>query len=328
MPQPTTSRLDVFRALKAFVEAAELGSFHQAATSQGMSPQAISKSIRLLEQHLGVRLFHRTTHKTSLTEEGERLYETSRFHLQELAGALGRIRQVAADDEGSIRITAPPPIARRLLVPLLVEYQTTHPAIEIELLCEERFTDLVASRVDVGFRAGAAPEGVLVSRRLFSLQLIACAAPAYLQQYGWPRTPDELWQHRCTGFRHPDTGRLFPWEFLMNGEIEYRDIPAIFRTNDGETEYSAIQAGLAIGLVDSVSAAPLLRSGALIPLLSEFTSARMGLHIYYPPRSNLPRRVGRFIDFATARLQGHSEFEFSLPELQQLHQTGTLPYQT
>ncbi|WP_018606908.1 LysR family transcriptional regulator [Uliginosibacterium gangwonense] len=323
MPNTVNTRIDIFRALKAFVEAAELGSFHQVATAQGISPQAVSKSIRQLEQHLGVRLFHRTTHKNSLTDEGERLYETTRLHLGELTGALGRIQQVATDDEGTIRITAPPALGRRLLVPLIAEYQDTHPGIEVELLFEERFTDLVASRVDVGFRAGTAPEGQLVSRQLFPLQLITCAAPAYLQRSGWPTTPDQLWQHRCTGFRHPDTGRLFPWEFLMDGEIVYRDIPAIFCTNDGETEFCAVLEGIAIGLLDSVSAAPVLREGRLVPLLCEHVSPRMGLHIYYPPRSNMPRRIGRFIDFAMARLSQRRDCQLSIDELRTLHQAGT-----
>jgi DNA-binding transcriptional LysR family regulator len=161
-----------------------------------------------------------------------------------------------------------------------------------------------------------------VSRQLFAFQFIVCAAPAYMIQHGWPKTLEDLWQHRCSGFRHPGTGRLFPWEFLIGNEIVFRDIPAVFCTNESDAEYHAVLQGMAIGLLGSISANEDLRTGRLVPLLCEHASQRMGLHIYYPQRTDMPRRVRNFIDYAVIRLNNCPEYIFSSEELAALHKQG------
>jgi len=209
------------RAIAVFTKAAELGSLRQAADAQGITPQAASQALAQLEVFLGVRLFHRTTRRLSLTEEGARFLESARPGLDRLHRALQDARQDRQQMAGPLRIVAPRFIADGLLWPLLDEFCAAHPGVEPDVRLDDRLGNWVEDRVDVGFRAGGAPEEGLIARRLLPLQLIACAAPAYLQRHGVPASLDELAAggHRCSGFRRPSTGKLMPWEFAVDGEI-------------------------------------------------------------------------------------------------------------
>jgi DNA-binding transcriptional LysR family regulator len=202
--------MDQLRAITTFVRSAELGSFHKAAVAQGTTPQAVSKAIRQLEQHLGVRLFHRTTRKSSLTHEGERLFNEVRPNLDGVIAAVDRARSAVRDEEGLVRISAGGSAGRKVLMPLVVEFAQANPGVEFDLLLEDRVTDIVAERIDVGFRAGNPPSAQVVARRLFAIQQIVCASPAYLAQNGVPRRLAHLHKHRCTGYRQPGTGRAVP----------------------------------------------------------------------------------------------------------------------
>jgi DNA-binding transcriptional LysR family regulator len=307
--------MDELRAISTFVRAAELGSFHQAAEAQNTSPQAVSKAIRQLEQNLGVRLFHRTTRKSSLTEEGERLLASVKPNLEGLVEALTRVRSAAVDDEGLIRISAAGAVGHKVLAPLLAEFQALHPRVTFDLLLENRFTDLVAERIDIGFRAGSPPEAQVIVRRLFAIQQIACASPAYLRQHGMPREIRDLLKHRCTGYRQPGSGRPMPWEFEVDGSTLYQTLPAVLCSSDTEAEMHAVLGGMGIGQIDSINATAPLLDGRLVPLLTGQISERMGFYMYYPQRSDMPGRVRRFIEFALQRLQDSVEFSPPLGEL-------------
>jgi DNA-binding transcriptional LysR family regulator len=286
--------------------------------AQGTTPQAISKTILQFEQHLGVRLFHRTTRKSSLTQEGERLLQEARAHLEGLAAAVGRARSAVREDEGLVRISAGGSAGRKVLVPLLVEFCALHPNIGIDLLLEDGVTDSVSERIDVGFRAGGAPQAQVVARRLFAIQQIVCASPAYLAAHGAPRRLSQLSQHRCTGYRQPGTGRPVPWEFNVNAEIVYQPMSPAFCCSDPDAEMQAVIGGLGIGQIDSINAAEPLRAGQLVPLLSGHVSERMGFYIYYAQRKNMPGRVRKFIDFAVERLKDSRAFRLSGAEFKAL----------
>ena len=307
--------MDRLRVIETFVRAAELGSFQQAAVAQGITPQAVSKAVRQLEHELGVRLFHRTTRKSSLTEDGRRFLDAVKPALDGVMNAWSRTRRSAEDDEGLVRITAPGLVGRRVLVPLLIEFRRRFPKVQIDMQLDEHFTDIVAERIDVGLRCGSAPDAQLVVRTLFPIQVLTCAAPAYLAEHGRPQTIDDIARHACTGFRQANTGRLLPWEFMVDGELVQRDMPLAICTNDGDAELAAVLAGIAIGQIDSISAAPHLRAGSLVPVLPHTASERHAAYLYYPHRTEMPRRVRRFIDFLVEHLQGSRDYTFTRDEL-------------
>jgi DNA-binding transcriptional LysR family regulator len=307
--------MDELRAISTFIHAAEAGSFQAAATAQGTSPQAVSKTVRQLEHHLGVRLFHRTTRKISLTDDGARLLATAKPNLDGLRGALEEARGANSEVEGLIRISAAGPVGRKVLVPVLIAFQSEYPRVQIDLVLDDGFSDLVAERIDVGFRAGSPPDAQVIVRRLFPIQQIVCAAPSYLKKHPTPLTPEDLTGHRCTGYRQRSSGRPMAWEFCIGGQVQFRNIEPVLTSTDPEAEMRVVLGGEFIGQIDSINSAALIRTGELAPLMLDTLSDRMGLFIYYPQRADMPARIRRFIDFSIERLRDNRDFFLSHEEI-------------
>ncbi|MEI2417882.1 LysR family transcriptional regulator [Orrella sp. JC864] len=306
------------RAITLFVRAATLGSLRKAAVDQGVTPQAASHAVMQLEKQLGVRLLHRTTRRLSLTEEGRRLLEGATPALAMLASALDDARQASHALSGPLRISAPASAGRAVFWPCILAFARQHPEVTLDVRFDDQFSDLVAGQFDVGLRGGAAPAPGAIARRLMPIQLIVCAAPAYLQRHGAPRTLDELMQHRCTGYRRANTGKLAPWEFRVGQETVYREVPAVLCANDLQAETEAVLAGLGIGQLASFSAAPHLRAGRLVPLLTRHVAEHDAFYVYYRRRTEQPLRARAFIEFMVQRLAGNRDFFLPPAELRAL----------
>lgn len=303
------------RAVTVFTQAAELGSLRRAAVAQGITPQAASQALTQLETHLGVRLFHRTTRKLSLTEEGQRFLAAAAPGLQALQRALHVARQGVDAMAGALRIVAPRSVMLPVLWPVLDEFCARHPDVAPDVQLDDRIANWVEERMDVGFRAGTPPGDGVIARRLLPLQLIVCAAPAYLQRHGAPRTLDDLARHRCSGFRNAGTGKPMAWEFDIDGDVVTRDIATVFMTNDVELEADAVVAGQCIGQLDGVTAGPLIRAGRLVPLLTAHVATHRALYLYYGSRVAQPARVRAFIDLVVERVADHAGWVLSAQEL-------------
>jgi DNA-binding transcriptional LysR family regulator len=303
------------RAINIFVRAATLGSLRKAAVDQGISPQAASHAVMQLEKELGVRLFHRTTRKLSLTEEGQRLLDNVQPALAIFSSAMADVRRSKDEIAGPLRVSAPRALSRSVLWPFFVEFAALYPDVHLDVTFDDHFTDLIADRADVGFRGGSPPAAGTIARKLLPIQLIVCASPAYIEQYGAPQSIEELAGHRCTGYRRANTGKQAPWEFLIGDEIVYRDMATTLCINDTDAETQAVLAGLAIGQLASFSAAGYVRSGQLVPLLAQHMTQREAFYIYYRHRTEQPLRVRTFIDFMVERVAGNKHFYCEPSEL-------------
>jgi len=303
------------RAIATFAKAAELGSLRQAATAQGITPPAASLALTQLEKHLGVRLFHRTTRSLSLTEEGAQFLQAAQPGLAALQRAVHGTRVGREAIAGPLRITGPRSIMLDLLSPVIAEFTRRHPQIEPDVQLDDRIGNWVEERVDVGFRAGPPPDENVVARRLMPLQLLVCAAPAYIARHGAPQTIDDLAQHRLSGFRHPATGKVMPWELRVGEDIVTHAIAPAFSTNDIDLEARAVVAGQAIGQLIGVTAAPFVRSGELVPLLTQHMTDHLGLYVYYGSRAALPTRVRAFIDLSVEMLANNPAYILQPQEL-------------
>jgi DNA-binding transcriptional LysR family regulator len=303
------------RAMTLFVRAATLGSLRRAAVDQGVSPQAASHAVMQLEKELGVRLFHRTTRKLSLTEEGQRLFDSVKPALATLASALAEARRSKEDVGGPLRVSAPRAFGLPVLWPVFEEFQRLYPHVQLDVQFDDHFTDLVTERADVGFRGGPPPSGGSIARRLVPIQLIICASPEYIERHGAPRTIDELAQHRCTGYRRANTGKLAQWSFLIGDEIVYRDVPPAICVNDTEMETQAVLSGLGIGQLGSFNATVHIRSGRLVPLLTQHVTEHGAIYIYYGHRTEQSLRVRTFIDFVIERMADNRQFFLDATEL-------------
>lgn len=307
--------MNEIRAITTFVRAATLGSLRRAAIDQGVSPQAASHAVMQLEKELGVRLFHRTTRKLSLTEEGQRLFDSVQPALSILSSALDEARRSKEDVGGLLRVSAPRAFGLPVLWPYFEEFQQLYPNVQLEVQFDDHFTDLVTERSDVGFRGGPPPSGGSIARRLVPIQLIVCASREYIERNGAPRTIEELAQHRCTGYRRANTGKLAQWQFQIGDEIVYRDIPPALCVNDTEMETQAVLSGLGIGQLGSFNATTHIRSGRLVPLLTQHVTEYGTIYIYYGHRTEQPLRVRTFIDFMIERMTDNRNFFLDPSEL-------------
>jgi DNA-binding transcriptional LysR family regulator len=294
--------INEFRAISTFAKAVELGSIRRAAVAQGVTPQAASQAIAQLEEHLGVRLLHRTTRSLAMTDEGQRFLETTQPALAELQRALDQARDARDLIAGPLRIVGPVSSFASILMPVLDEFCTLHPGVQPEVQLDDGRSNWVMDRVDVGFRIGASPDEGVIARRLFPVQLMVCAAPAYLKRHGAPQSLEELAQHRCSAFRHPSTGQVLPWYLSIGGEVVHRPVAGHLTTNNIELELQAVLCGQVLGQVSNLSAASHVRAGRLVPLLPQHMTDHIGVHLYYGSRAAQPRRVRAFIALAIERL--------------------------
>lgn len=309
--------INELRAIATFAKAVELGSIRRAATAQGVTPQAASQAIAQLEQHLGVRLLHRTTRSLALTDEGQHFLETTRPALATLDRALSQAREAKDDIAGPLRIVGPRSAFSGILMPVLDEFCRRYPGVQPDVQLDDGKSNWVLERVDVGFRIGPSPDEGVIARRLFPVQLMICAAPSYLERHGAPKSLDDLAHHRCSAFRHPATGQVLPWHLAIDGEVVHRHVVPALSTNDAELELQAVLAGQVLAQVANLSAAAHIRAGRLVPLLLPHLTDDIGVHLYYGSRTAQPRRVRAFIDLAIERLADSPVHVLSARELTQ-----------
>lgn len=307
--------INELRAISTFAKAVELGSIRRAALAQGVTPQAASQAIAQLEQHLGVRLLHRTTRSLALTEEGQRFLENTQPAVAALDRALATARETRDEIAGPLRIVGPKSSFASILMPLVDEFCRTYPGIQADIQLNDGAGDWVLDRADIGFRIGVSPAEGVIARRLFPIQAIVCAAPAYLARHGLPNTLEDLAKHRCSVFRHPTTHMVGPWYLRVDDEIERWHVSPTLSTNDTDLEIQAVLLGHVIGQLANFSAAAHIRAGRLIPILLSHVSEYVDLHIYYGSRASQPRRVRAFLDLAIARLHECPDYVLSSKEL-------------
>jgi DNA-binding transcriptional LysR family regulator len=307
--------INELRAISTFVNTVELGSLRRAAAVQGTTPQAASQALAQLELHLGVRLFHRTTRNMSLTAEGRQFQEAVQPPLLGIQRALQIPRQAKDEIAGPLRIIGPRSTFKPALWSVLDEFCRLYPDVQPDVQLDDGIGNWVEDRVDVGFRIGqTAAEGV-IARRLFTLQLIICAAPEYLERHGAPDSLADLSNHRCSAFRHPKTGRVLPWHVMVDGNVVDLDVVPAFATNEEELEFDAVLGGHVIGIHTGVTAGSHIRAGRLVPLLTQHVTDHLSLHIYYGSRTAQPARVRAFIDLAVSSMVDNPKYVLSAKEL-------------
>jgi DNA-binding transcriptional LysR family regulator len=314
--------INELRSISIFVKAAELGSLRKAAAALEISPQAASQALAQLERHLDVRLFHRTTRVMALTDEGRQFLEEAQPALVGLHRALQTAKRAKEEIAGPLRIVGPRSTFQRVVWRLLEEFCTQYPDIVPDVQLEDRVGNWVEDRVDVGFRLGASPHEGVIARRLFPVQLIICASPAYLRKNGRPDSLAALQSHRCSVFRHPATGAIVPWRVKVHDDVVAQPVVPAICTNDEILELHAVLAGHVIGQLAGVTAAPYIRSGKLVPLLVDHIPDRSSYFVYFGSRSSQPARARAFIDLVGRRLVDNPDYVLGPKELRAAQPRG------
>lgn len=271
--------------LLAFVAVTEERSFTRAAARLGVSPSALSHTIRGLEERLGLRLLTRTTRSVAPTEAGERLFRSVGPRLAEIEAELAALSALRETPAGTVRLTAGEHAATSLLWPALTRLLPRYPDIRVEVDIDNRLTDIVSERFDAGVRLGEQVAKDMVAVRIGpDLRMVVVAAPACLARRPPPRTPHELTGHDCINFRLPSSGGLYAWEFARGGrELRVRvEGPLIF--NSLEMIRQAALAGFGLGYLPEDMVAADIAAGRLVLLLEDWCPPFPGYHLYYPSR--------------------------------------------
>lgn len=271
--------------LNAFLAVAEARSFTRAAAALGVSPSALSHTMRRLEARLGVRLLARTTRSVAPTEAGERLLRTLSPALGEIDAELAALGELRDKPAGVIRITAMDHAAQTVLLPALARLLPDYPDIKVEIVIDYSLTDIVAERFDAGVRMGEQVAKDMISVRIGPDERMACvASPAYFAGRPKPKTPHDLARHNCISLRLPRRGNLYAWEFEKAGRpLNVRvDGQLVFSTP--EMMLHAALDGLGIAFVIEDRVAPYIADGRLVRMLEDWCPPFPGYHLYYPSR--------------------------------------------
>jgi len=210
--------MDRLMALQAFTRVVELGGFTKAADSLQLPKTTVSDLVQGLEKHLGVRLLQRTTRRVTVTSDGAAFYERCAHILADLDEAEGAVMQARVTPKGRLRVDMPGALARLFVIPRLPSFLGRYPDLRVELGMALRPVDLLEEGVDCVVRFGMQQDSSLVARRVGTMISVCCASPAYLREYGTPRSPEELSTHRCVNYVSNRTGRILDWEFARDGQ--------------------------------------------------------------------------------------------------------------
>jgi DNA-binding transcriptional LysR family regulator len=283
--------------LTAFVAVADRRSFRAAASHLGVTPSALSHSMRQLEERLGLRLLHRTTRSVSVTDAGARLLERLRPAIEQIASALENLNEERQRPLGRLRIYAGRFAAAAVVAPIWARFLSTYPEIHLELAVGEAPIDIVAK----GFDAGIGPQNraaadMIAVRVMGPMKIAVVGAPSYFAKSRPPRTPDDLVRHSCVQYRQLADGDLFVWPFERNGKSRRISVDGRVMVNSPDLAVRAAVDGLGIAYTIEALAEPFLRSGQLVRVLEDWSPSAQGLYLYYPGHRQVPATLRAFID--------------------------------
>lgn len=291
-------QLKQFDGLMAFWKVAEHRGFTAAAAELEVSPSALSQAIRQLEARLGVRLLHRSTRSVSLTEAGE-------AYLARVGPALGQVLE--AGDElnamqgrpaGTLRLNASRIAISMVLQPLLAGFLAAHPQVQIELVNDEGFVDIVERGFDAGVRLGESLARDMVAIPLGGpIAVAVVASPEYLRRHPAPLHPDDLLRHNCVRFRFAGTGAIYKWEFCVDGRTVEYEIQGNLTISDSLFSLDAALDGVGLAYTFEPLARTHLQSGRLQRVLEAFSPTFPGFYLYYPSRHDQPTKLKALIAY-------------------------------
>lgn len=287
-----------FAELKAFIAVVERKSFARAAEHLGLSPSALSQTIRQLESRLGARLLNRNTRSVAPSSTGEQLYLRLAPLFREMAAAVAEASEATGQMGGTLRINTLGIAARTIIAPRLARFHQVHPDVLLDIVVDDKLSDIVSGRFDAGIRVGGQLEKDMVALRLTpDLRMVAVASPDYLSRRGVPKSPADLHNHACINWRLQADGRQYRWEFKKREQQIEVAVEGPVVTNHADIGVAAAVSGLGIAYhfeIDGI--AELLADGRLIQVLPDWSVSRPGLFLYYPNRHHRPAPLGAFID--------------------------------
>jgi LysR family transcriptional regulator, regulator for bpeEF and oprC len=292
--------MDKLRAMQTFALVAELGSFTKAANAMRLPNASVSTLVAQLEAQLQTKLLARTTRRLRLTDDGAAYLERTQRLLIEVNELEADLRGAHSSPSGRLRIDVPAASGRHVIAAALPQFFAKFPNITVDIGSSDRPVDLVMEGVDCVIRGGAVHDELLVARKLGAFEIITCASPSYLKQYGTPKGIEELQSnHTAVNFFSAKTGRFFSFDFEdKQGNKTSIQLNHSAAANDADTHVALVCAGLGLAQLPlSAYVKELLEQGKLVRVLSQFRVGQLPLYVMYPRNRHLSARLRVFVDW-------------------------------
>ncbi|MQQ99719.1 LysR family transcriptional regulator [Glaciimonas soli] len=291
--------MDKLNSMQIFVRVVEKGGFSAAAEVSGISPTMVGKHVRQLEEELGVRLLNRTTRRQSLTEIGQHYFERCKQALLEIEAADASVKEMQLVPRGVLRVTAPVTFGSLVLTDVIAEYLSQYPEVELDLSLNDRAVDLIEEGFEVAIRIGDLPDSSLIARPLQPYRVVVCAAPAYLEKYGRPQTPQQLSDHNCLYFVHVTSNNR--WQFFGSAGKEIIEVRGSFRANNGWALRTAALNGIGIIMQPETLLAEEIAAGRLVRLLENYELSHRPMHVLMASNRKTTPKLKTFVEFVVGR---------------------------
>ncbi len=295
--------MDRLAEMEAFVHVVEQGGFTDAARKLGVSKSAISKHVAALESRLAVRLLNRTTRRVSPTEIGLAYYDRAKTVLKDAAEADDMVTAMQAEPRGALRVSVPVSFGITHLAGAVLAFLEAYPEVEVHLVLDDRFVEIVAEGFDLAIRIGTLADSSLLARKLAETRMMLVASPRYVAARGTPRTVDDLTEHQLLHYSNLSTGNVWRLRTIKGQERQIR-VGGRLTANNGETLRRAAEAGLGIAMQPSFILGNAVSEGRLVEILPDHPLETVGIHAVYPPGRFTQPKLRVFIDFLAEHFRG------------------------
>jgi DNA-binding transcriptional LysR family regulator len=297
--------------LPAFLLVAERRSFKAAAQELGVSPSAVSQTIRTLEERLGVALLQRTTRSVGLTEAGERFLHWARPALEGLGQAFDAVSSLAEKPSGLLRLNASRGLIGAVINGVLPSFLAANPGVQVEIWADDGFTDIVAEGFDAGFRMGESLEADMIAVRVSPpFRFAVVGSPDYFARHGTPQEPHDLIRFPCIRFRHTTSQSIYRWEFMAGNHPVNVVVDGPIIVNDTAVNIAASLNSIGLAYVAEPLVSKEIEAGLLETVLTNFLPMTPGVFMYFPSRAQAMPKLRAFIDHMRVAL---ADFERTMP---------------
>lgn len=311
-------KIDQLQRMQLVLAINDKGSLTAAAEALNSSLPTVVRQLAMLEAHLGVTLFDRTTRKIHITDEGIIYMESARrivAEMLDLESVLGSRKGNALqannhEPSGNITITAPMMFGRMHVMPVVNAFMAQYPQVTAQVLLQDALTDLVESGIDVAFRIGEITLPDIVATKLGDVSRVVCASPDYLKNHPAIHFPSDL--KKANGIKNLALNKGNHWKFYVKNKVQDIHVPISFACNDIDVAIQHCTAGLGVGVFLSYQVESLIKQGALVEILQEFRQKSMPVSMIYPNAKRHLARTSFFIDFAKETLRAKFDSGFAL----------------
>lgn len=291
--------MDRWTEIELFVQVAETGSLSRAAEALALSNAAASRHLSALEDRLGARLVERNTRRLYLTDTGQEFLNRAKTILADLKDAEATVNAAALNPTGVLRITASLSFAMHHVAPLLKEYTRRYPNVTVQVEAANRYFDIIDNNIDVAIRTREfEPDSNVTIRRLGETRRILAASPRYFAQHGFPKTLEDLQQHKLLIYTYANNPNELRFTRLSEDRASrVIQVKGLLESNDGQVLRAAALDGMGILVQPTYILYDDIVAGRLVPVLDEWDLPRLTINLAYPSRKHLSAKVRTFIDF-------------------------------